>query len=185
METIRIEKKILAKNNDLAAENRRHFERCGAFVVTLNGSPGSGKTSLLERTVLRLRSELRVAVMEGDVETDRDARRMSALNIPVVQIITNGTCHLNAGMVQSALERLPLEGMELLFIENVGNLVCPASYLLGEHLRVVVMSTTEGDDKPLKYPALFRQADALVINADGYHRHPRSALQQFRPSPVG
>jgi hydrogenase nickel incorporation protein HypB len=164
METIRIEKKILAKNDDIAAENRRSFQDLGVFVVTLTGSPGSGKTSLLERTVVGLRSRMRVAVMEGDVETDRDAKRIDALDIPVVQIITNGTCHLNAGMVQNAMGRLPLESIDLLFIENVGNLVCPASYGLGEHIRVVVMSTTEGDDKPVKYPAMFRKADAAVIN---------------------
>ena len=164
METIRIEEKILAKNDELAVANRRRFDAAGVWVVSLAGSPGGGKTSLLERTVPLLAGQWRVGVLEGDVETDRDGRRLAALGVPVVQIITGGTCHLNAGMVQRALERMALDQVDVLFIENVGNLVCPASYGLGEHRRVVVLSTTEGEDKPLKYPAMFRRADALVLN---------------------
>jgi hydrogenase nickel incorporation protein HypB len=164
METIRIEEKILGKNDELAAGNRKRFEAASVFVLTLVGSPGGGKTSLLERAVPRLTNGLRVGVVEGDIETERDGRRIAALGVPVAQVVTNGTCHLNAGMIEKALDRLPLDELDLLVIENVGNLVCPASYSLGEHLRVVVMSTTEGEDKPLKYPAMFRQADALVLN---------------------
>ena len=164
LETIRIEEKILGRNDDLADENRRRFDAAGTFVITLSGSPGGGKTSLLERVVPRLRDTLRVAVVEGDVETERDGRRIAALGVPVTQIVTNGTCHLNAGMVGRALQHTALDGIDLLFLENVGNLVCPAAYGLGEHLRVVVMSMTEGEDKPLKYPAMFRKADAMVLN---------------------
>lgn len=164
LQTIEIEERLLAKNDLLAGQNRQRFEAAGVFVVTLAGSPGGGKTSLLERSVPRLQAELRVGVVEGDIETDRDGRRIAALEVPVAQVVTRGTCHLDAAMLARALDRLPLDELDLLFVENVGNLVCPASYPLGEHLRVVVMSTTEGEDKPLKYPAMFRQADALVLN---------------------
>ena len=161
---ITIEQKILKKNADLALENRQEIERRGLLAVGLLSAPGSGKTSLLERTLAALRGRLRAAVIEGDVQTGRDAQRIAALDVPVVQIVTNGTCHLEARMVQEALPRLPARDLELLFIENVGNLVCPSSYELGEHLRVVVLSVTEGEDKPLKYPAIFRNADVVVFN---------------------
>lgn len=163
-EVITIEQKILRKNADLAQENRERLDRYGVFAVGLVGAPGSGKTSLLERTLRALQGRARAAVIEGDVQTDRDARRIAALGAPVVQIVTNGTCHLEARMLQDALPQVPLDALDLLFVENVGNLVCPASYDLGEHLRVVLSSTTEGDDKPLKYPAMFRRSQALVIN---------------------
>jgi hydrogenase nickel incorporation protein HypB len=162
-ELITIEQSILRKNADIAADNRAEIERRGAFAVGLVSAPGSGKTSLLERTLAALKGRARTAVIEGDVQTDRDARRIAALDVPVVQIVTNGTCHLEARMVQGALDRLAAD-VDILFIENVGNLVCPASYDLGEHRRVVLTSTPEGDDKPLKYPAVFQHADAFVIN---------------------
>ena len=162
-ELITIEQSILRKNADLAAENRAEIERRGAFALGLVSAPGSGKTTLLELTLNALRGRVRAAVIEGDVQTDRDARRIAALDVPVVQIVTNGTCHLEARMVREALDRLTPD-VDILFIENVGNLVCPASYDLGEHRRVVLTSTPEGDDKPLKYPAMFRNADALIIN---------------------
>ena len=161
---ITIEQKILEKNADIALRNRQEIERHGVTAIGLVSAPGSGKTSLLERTLRALAGRARCAVVEGDVQTDRDAQRIAALEVPVVQIVTNGTCHLEARMVQEALAQVPLQAIELLFIENVGNLVCPSSYDLGEHLRVVVMSTTEGEDKPLKYPAMFRKAQALVLN---------------------
>lgn len=161
---IRIEQKILGKNADIARENRAGVERHGVFAVGLVSAPGSGKTSLLERTLQALAGRVRSAVIEGDVQTDRDAQRIAALEVPVIQIVTNGTCHLEARMVQEALTQVPLATIDLLFIENVGNLVCPSSYDLGEHARVVVMSTAEGEDKPIKYPALFRGAEALVLN---------------------
>ncbi len=161
---ITIEQRILRRNSEVAAENRRVFDEHGVFVVTLASSPGSGKTSLLEKSLIVLREEVSVGVIEGDVQTDNDARRIEALGVPVVQVVTNGTCHLDAQMIQRAMSHLALNKVELLFIENVGNLVCPASYELGEHLRIVLGSTTEGEDKPLKYPAMFRKSDALVIN---------------------
>ncbi len=159
-----LEQRILKRNSELADENRRRFDSNGVYVVSLASSPGSGKTSLLEKSLAILRQELSVGVVEGDIQTDRDARRIEALGVPVVQVVTNGTCHLDAQMVHGALAHLDMASLELLFIENVGNLVCPASYDLGEHLRVVVASTTEGEDKPLKYPAMFRRSRAMVLN---------------------
>ncbi len=159
-----LEQRILKKNSEVAADNRRLFDTHGVFVVSLASSPGSGKTSLLEKGLTLLREEVSVGVIEGDVQTDNDARRIEALDVPVVQVVTNGTCHLDAQMVSGALGHLQFDNVELLFIENVGNLVCPASYDLGEHLRVVMCSTTEGEDKSLKYPAMFRRSEALVIN---------------------
>ncbi|MCC7173822.1 MAG: hydrogenase nickel incorporation protein HypB [Bryobacterales bacterium] len=159
-----LEQRILKRNSEVAEENRRGFDAQGVFVVSLASSPGSGKTSLLEKSLALLREELSVGVVEGDVQTDRDARRIEALGVPVVQVVTNGTCHLDAQMVQGALAHLETGRMELLFIENVGNLVCPAAYDLGEHLRIVLSSTTEGEDKPLKYPAMFRRSQAMVLN---------------------
>jgi len=159
-----IEQRILKRNSEVAEENRRLFDAHGVFAVSLASSPGSGKTSLLEKSLALLREEVTVGVIEGDVQTDRDARRIESLGVPVVQIVTNGTCHLDAQMVQGALSHLEIGKVELLFIENVGNLVCPASYDLGEHLRVVLSSTAEGEDKPIKYPAMFRRSQALVLN---------------------
>lgn len=164
MSVITIERKILEKNDEIARSNRALLEKLGVFALNLVSSPGSGKTSLLERTLDRLRCRLRVAVIEGDVHTDLDAQRVARYGVPVVQIVTHGGCHLEAKLVQDALSRLPIENTQALFIENVGNLICPANYDLGEAMKVVVISTTEGEDKPLKYPAMFRNAHALVIN---------------------
>jgi hydrogenase nickel incorporation protein HypB len=164
MSVITIERKVLAKNDELAAANRALFARHGLFVFNIVSSPGAGKTSLLERTLERLREKVRIAVVEGDVQTDFDAQRVAKYGVPVVQIVTNGGCHLEARLVQDALGQLDLGVLDLLVIENVGNLVCPANYDLGEALKVVLLSTTEGDDKPLKYPGMFRNASVLVIN---------------------
>ena len=164
MSVVTIERKVLAKNDEIAAQNRARFEQHGIFVFNIVSSPGSGKTSILERTLERLNGKLRVAVIEGDVQTDFDAQRVARYNVPTVQIMTLGGCHLEANLVQDALERVSLDGIQLLIIENVGNLVCPANYDLGEAMKVVVLSTTEGDDKPLKYPGMFRKASVLIIN---------------------
>jgi len=164
MSILTIERKILEKNDALAAANRARFERHRVFVINMVSSPGAGKTSLLERTIEALRDSLRLAVVEGDVQTDLDAQRVARYDVPVVQIVTNGGCHLEARLVQDALDRMDLDQVDLLVIENVGNLVCPANYDLGEHMKVVVLSTTEGEDKPLKYPTMFRNASVLVIN---------------------
>jgi hydrogenase nickel incorporation protein HypB len=164
MSIVTIERKVLEKNDELAGKNRELFLHHGVFAINIVSSPGSGKTSILERSLEQLRGRLRVAVIEGDVQTDFDAQRVAKFGVPVVQIVTNGGCHLDAKLVQDALGSIPLEGIQLLIIENVGNLVCPANYDLGEHMKVVVASTTEGDDKPLKYPAMFRHAAVLIIN---------------------
>jgi len=164
MSVVTIERKVLEKNDELAAKNRDLFHQYGAFVLNIVSSPGSGKTSILERTLEHLKGRLRIAVIEGDVQTDFDAQRVAKFGVPVVQIVTNGGCHLDANLVQDALGNMDLKGIQLLVIENVGNLVCPANYDLGEHMKVVVASTTEGDDKPLKYPAMFRNASVLLVN---------------------
>jgi len=164
MSVITIERKVLEKNDDLARRNRELFAKQRTFVINLVSSPGSGKTSLLERTLGYLKGKLKIAVIEGDVQTDLDAQRVARFDVPVAQIVTNGGCHLEAKLVADALDRLDLAGIELLVIENVGNLVCPSNYDLGEAMKVVVASTTEGDDKPLKYPAMFRNASVLIIN---------------------
>jgi hydrogenase nickel incorporation protein HypB len=161
---ITIERKVLAKNDEIASQNRALFKQHGIFVLNIVSSPGSGKTSILERTLEALNGELKIAVIEGDVQTDFDARRVARYNVPTAQIVTLGGCHLEANLVQDALEKLDLTGIQLLVIENVGNLVCPANYDLGEAMKVVVVSTTEGDDKPLKYPGMFRKASVLIIN---------------------
>lgn len=164
MSIITVERKILEKNDAIAQRNRALFSSKGIFVINLVSSPGSGKTSILERTLEYFNQRLQVAVIEGDVQTDFDAQRIARYNTPVVQIVTNGGCHLEARLIEDALGNLDLNGVKLLIIENVGNLVCPSNYDLGEALKVVVASTTEGDDKPLKYPAMFQHASALLIN---------------------
>jgi hydrogenase nickel incorporation protein HypB len=164
MSIVTVERKVLEKNDELALQNRKVFQQHGLFVVNIVSSPGSGKTSILERTLEHLKNKIHVAVIEGDVQTDFDAQRVATFGVPVVQIVTNGGCHLDAKLVQDALSHIDLKGVQLLVIENVGNLVCPANYDLGEHVKVVVASTTEGDDKPLKYPTMFRNASVLLIN---------------------
>lgn len=164
MGVITIERKVLQKNDELAEQNRELFRKSGTFVINLVSSPGSGKTSLLEKTLELLKGRIKIAVVEGDVQTDLDAQRVAKFGVPVVQIVTNGACHLEARLVQDALASIDLGGTSLLVIENVGNLVCPAGYDLGEAMKVVIASTTEGDDKPLKYPAMFRNASVLIIN---------------------
>jgi len=164
MSVITVERKVLEKNDDIARLNRAAFSERGIFVLNLVSSPGSGKTSILEKTCQALREKMKIAVIEGDVQTDLDAQRVAAYGVSVVQIVTLGGCHLDAGLVRDAMQKLNLEQTELLFIENVGNLVCPSGYDLGEALKVAVLSTAEGDDKPLKYPAMFRNSSVLIIN---------------------
>jgi hydrogenase nickel incorporation protein HypB len=155
---------ILDKNDQLAAEVNAQLSRRGIFTLNLLGSPGSGKTALLERTIAVLKDELRMAVIEGDLFTDKDAARIARQGVPVVQINTGGGCHLDANMVKGALPSLDLDGLDLLIIENVGNLVCPAEFNIGEDAKATVLSVTEGEDKPLKYPLVFKQAGAAVVN---------------------
>lgn len=164
MSVITIERKVLEKNEQLAHRNREIFRENGIIVLNFVSSPGAGKTSILEKTFQELRGSMKIAVIEGDVQTDLDAQRVAKYGVSVVQIVTLGGCHLDAKLVQDAMANLDLKGLDLLFIENVGNLVCPANYDLGEALKVVVLSTTEGDDKPLKYPAMFLNSSVLIIN---------------------
>ncbi len=164
MSVITVERKVLEKNEQIAQRNRDLFKEQGIFVLNFVSSPGAGKTSILEKTFQELRGSLKIAVIEGDVQTDLDAQRVARYDVPVVQIVTLGGCHLEAKLVQDALQNLDLNGLDLLFIENVGNLVCPANYDLGEAIKVVVLSTTEGDDKPLKYPGMFLNSSVLIIN---------------------
>ncbi len=161
---IAVETDILARNNRLASGNRSLFARHGIFVLNLVSSPGSGKTTILERTLRDLGGKFRSAVIEGDQQTDNDALRIAATGVPVKQVNTGAGCHLDAHMICHAVEGFDLAGLDLLFIENVGNLVCPASFDLGEHHKVAVLSVTEGEDKPLKYPQMFRAAAVMLLN---------------------
>ncbi len=161
---IQVMEDILGKNDRLAAENQVLFAKQGVFVLNLMGSPGSGKTSLLEKTMAALRDHLRMAVIEGDLFTSKDADRIAKYDVPVIQINTSGGCHLDAAMVQKVLKELDLENLDLLVVENVGNLVCPAEFNVGEDAKAVVLSITEGDDKPLKYPLIFKESAIAVLN---------------------
>lgn len=161
---IQVMEDILGQNDRIAAENQALFAAHGILAINLLGSPGSGKTSLLERTIANLKTELRVAVVEGDLFTSKDADRIALHGVPVVQINTSGGCHLDANMVKQVLGQLDLAAIDLLVIENVGNLVCPAEFKVGEDLKVVVLSVAEGDDKPLKYPLIFKESAAAVLN---------------------
>jgi hydrogenase nickel incorporation protein HypB len=161
---IAIEEDILAKNNRLASFNRALFNEKGLFVLNLVSSPGSGKTTLLERTLRDLADKLNFAVIEGDQQTDNDAQRIAATGVPVRQINTGAGCHLDAHMIMHGTEGFDLDHLNVLMIENVGNLVCPASFDLGEHHKVVVLSVTEGEDKPLKYPQMFHNSSVMLLN---------------------
>ncbi|MBI3484579.1 MAG: hydrogenase nickel incorporation protein HypB [Acidobacteria bacterium] len=158
-----VEKKVLNENQRIAAELRGQFQSRGILCLNLISSPGSGKTSLLEQTLAHV-SGVRAAVLTGDIQTDNDARRLARFGLPVQQITTGGTCHLDARMIERALAAWDLAGLDLLFIENVGNLVCPSSYDLGEAAKIALLSVTEGDDKPLKYPGIFSKAELMVLN---------------------
>ena len=154
---------ILKKNDMLARSLRARFDEAGVFVVSLVSSPGAGKTALLQRTLQELKASRRVGALVGDLATDNDARRLGQTGVPVRQITTGTVCHLDAQMIDDALGGWTLRDYDVLFLENVGNLVCPSSYDLGEHLRVVLLSVTEGEDKPLKYPTIFNTADLALI----------------------
>jgi hydrogenase nickel incorporation protein HypB len=161
--TILVRENLLAANDRIAAHVREHFDAHGVLAINLMSSPGAGKTSLLEATIAALPPGLRVAVIEGDLETEKDAERIRRHGVKAVQITTGVACHLDAAMVHEALHALPLDGVDILFIENVGNLVCPADFDIGQHLDVVLLSVAEGDDKPEKYPVIFRNADLVLI----------------------
>ena len=160
---VEVRRNVLKQNDVIAGELRKRFREAGVFTVSLVSSPGSGKTALLEKTLTLLGRNHRVAALVGDLATENDAARLRRSQAPVKQITTGTVCHLEAAMIRSALEEWKLEDLDFLFIENVGNLVCPSSYDLGEQLRLVLLSVTEGEDKPLKYPTIFNSADVAVI----------------------
>jgi len=162
-ESVEVLTGLLDANDHQAAHNREHFSEHGVLAINLMSSPGAGKTALLEATIEAFGDKFRIAVIEGDLETENDAERIRAKGVPAVQISTGSACHLDAHMVHGALHDLDLQDIDILFIENVGNLVCPASFDLGQHFNVALLSTPEGDDKPAKYPVMFRAADLVLI----------------------
>ena len=184
---------LLSENDHQAQHNRQHFDKHQVLAINLMSSPGSGKTALLEATIEAIGKQLNIAVIEGDLETENDAQRIRAKGVPAIQIATGSACHLDAHMVHSAVHQLDLKSLDILFIENVGNLVCPASFDLGHHRNVTLLSVTEGDDKPAKYPVMFRAADAMLItkvdllqvlddfNCDNAHQNLRNLAN---PAPV-
>lgn len=161
---LKVMENILAANDLIARENRRIFDQHGLFVINLMSSPGAGKTTLLELTVAALKDELSIAVIEGDIRGQLDAERIERYGVPVLQINTGGECHLDANMIRNGLDAIDLSGRDLLIIENVGNLVCPAEFKVGEDLKIVILSLPEGDDKPYKYPLMFKESQAMIIN---------------------
>ena len=178
-----VQENVLDANDTLARANRDLFDRAGTYTINMMSSPGAGKTALLERTLERLRGRLRLGVLEGDVQTTLDADRLARFHIPLVQVNTDpgfgGECHLDANMVRSGLGELPLDDIDILIIENVGNLVCPAEFRVGEDVRVMVYSVTEGEEKPLKYPLMFRSADLVLVNKVDLLEHLDFNLEQF------
>jgi hydrogenase nickel incorporation protein HypB len=178
-----VQENVLDANDTLARANRDWFDRAGTYTINMMSSPGAGKTALLERTLERLRGKLRLGVLEGDVQTTLDADRLARFHIPLVQVNTDpgfgGECHLDANMVRSGLGELPLHDIDVLIIENVGNLVCPAEFRVGEDVRVMVYSVTEGEEKPLKYPLMFRSADLILVNKADLLEHLDFDLEQF------
>ena len=161
---IKVIKNILGENDRLAAENQAMFADKKVFVLNFMGSPGAGKTSVLEKTMERLKDKIKMAVIEGDLFTSKDAERIDKYGVPVIQINTAGGCHLDANMVQKTVKEMNLDALDLLVVENVGNLVCPAEFPVGEDARAVVLSVTEGDDKPLKYPLMFKESEIALLN---------------------
>jgi len=164
MSEIKVVTNILQTNDEITSKNKKLLDEKGIYVVNLMSSPGSGKTSLLEKIIAKLKNEINIAVIEGDIYTTKDAERIEAQGVPVIQINTGGACHLDAEMIKGALNKLTLDEVDLLVIENVGNLVCPAEFEIGEDIKISVLSTTEGNDKPLKYPLMFEKSGAIILN---------------------
>ncbi|AZR74839.1 hydrogenase accessory protein HypB [Anoxybacter fermentans] len=179
MKKIKIVKSVLKANDRVSEQNRQIFDQHNLLVMNVIGSPGAGKTTLLEGLIKRVKDRLKIAVIEGDIFTIRDAKRIEACGVDVVQINTGGGCHLDAVMVQEALENLNLNKLDLLVIENVGNLVCPAAFNLGEDFKMVVMSITEGDDKPEKYPRIFQESKVLVVTKIDLLKYNQFDMERF------
>ena len=161
---VTVVKDILKANDRIAEENRRLFDEKGVLALNMMSAPGAGKTTLIEATIRALQDECSIAVIEGDIQSTYDADRIAATGVPVVQINTGGACHLDGNMIRQSLDRLDLDAVDLLIIENVGNLVCPAEFVVGEHVKVMLLSVPEGDDKPMKYPLMFHESRVLLIN---------------------
>jgi len=161
---VTVVKNVLDANNRIACENRKLFDQHKMFVINLMSSPGAGKTSLVERTIAALRDKYRIAVIEGDIQDTSDADRIAKLNIPVVQINTGGACHIDGNMIRETFPAFDFGNIDLLIVENVGNLVCPAEFKIGENMKIMLLSTPEGSDKPAKYPLMFQESSALLIN---------------------
>jgi hydrogenase nickel incorporation protein HypB len=177
-ESVAVLRGLLHANDHQAAHNREHFDAHATLALNLMSSPGAGKTRLLEASIDALKARRRLAVIEGDLETENDAARIRAHGVPALQITTGSACHLDAHLVHDALHHLPLAGLDLLFIENVGNLVCPASFDLGQHRNICLLSVTEGDDKPEKYPVMFRAADLVLLTKADLLPH----IEEFDPA---
>ena len=180
MTDVAVRERILAENETAATALRARFRTQRTLVVNLISSPGSGKTTLLEATVALLGGRFRVGAIEGDIATERDAERLRRLGVPAHQILTGGACHLDARQIRDALAATPMRGLDFLFIENVGNLICPTAYDLGEDFKAVVLSVTEGDDKPFKYPGIFARADVAVISKTDLLPHVRFGMDEVR-----
>jgi len=161
---IKMVSRILEANDRIASENRKKFNDADVYVINLMSAPGAGKTSLIEQTIKALHKNLSIGVIEGDIAGTDDAQRIESLGIPVIQINTGSACHLDANMINDVIDDLPLKDLELLVVENVGNLVCPAEFKIGEDMKVMILSVAEGDDKPLKYPLMFQESSALILN---------------------
>jgi len=177
---VKVVKDILEANEVIAQENRRLFKEKGLYVLNLMGAPGTGKTTLLERTIERIKDRWKVGVIEGDIATSRDAERIAQYGVSVVQINTGGACHLDGNMVRMGLRELPLEELQVLIVENVGNLVCPAEFNIGEDEKVMILSVTEGEDKPLKYPLMFQVSRLLLLNKIDLLPHVDFNLDRFK-----
>lgn len=179
MREIKVVTNMLDANEELTAKNRKLLKDKGIYVLNMMSSPGSGKTSILEKMIMNLKNQYRIAVIEGDLYTTKDAARIEAQGVPVVQINTNGACHLDARMIKGALENLDLEEIDLLVIENVGNLVCPAEFELGEDSKIMVLGITEGNDKPLKYPLMFEKSEVILLNKMDLINYTNFDLKEF------
>jgi len=179
MSEIKVVTNILKANDELNAVNRKRLDEKAIYVINLMSSPGSGKTSILEKMISRLKDDIKIAVIEGDLYTTIDAQRIEAQGVPVVQINTGGACHLDAYMIKDAIDGIDLDGIELLIVENVGNLVCPAEFEIGEDIKITVLSTTEGNDKPLKYPLAFEKSKAVILNKIDLIEHTNFDKQKF------
>jgi hydrogenase nickel incorporation protein HypB len=181
---ISVVSKILEANERLAEENRTLFDKTKTLVLNLMSAPGAGKTTLLERTISEMKGDPRIGVIEGDIQGTHDAEKIGNLDVPVVQINTGGACHLDANMIREAVRGLNLEEMDVLIIENVGNLVCPAEFNVGEHMKVMLLSLSEGHDKPLKYPLMFQESSALVINKIDLKPYVDADIEKIRKDAV-